>query len=97
MRSGYGYSYFVTVSAYNFGAYTRQGRKVLLWIAKMSIPAEGESMTRLMPALIAGAAPLFGRETLGAKGITLPADLTEHVESGELKVIGEAPPPPAAP
>ena len=94
IQSGHGYCYFVTVSAFDFAAYSRQHQKVLLWTAKMSVPAEGSSMAQVMPTLIASAAPLFGRETVGIKSITTP-EVEGHVDFGEIKVKGYAPPLPA--
>ena len=74
--------FFVMISAYDFAAYTARHKRVLLWVAKMSVPSTGESMQQLMPILIKQGAPMIGRESLGPKEITLPSIKSGHVEIG---------------
>ena len=90
--------YFITVTAYDFDSYFDRHRKVLLWAAKLSIPSDGVSMDQVLPTLVAGGAPLFGRETRRPKWVMMPAVPSGHVVVGEptLRQYGDAAPPPAA-
>ena len=79
--------YFVTVAAYDFAAYSQRHRKVVLWMAKMSLPSDGVTMPQVMPSLIAAGEPFLGRETTRPQWVTVPAVPDGRVEFGDLKVI----------
>jgi hypothetical protein len=79
--------YFVMVSAYDFDAYNQQHKKVLLWVAKMSVPSAGNTMSAVMPALIKSGGPFFGRETTGPKTMDVPVLPDGKVEIGTPTVV----------
>ncbi len=85
--------YFVMLSAYDFNAYVTKHKRTVLWVAKVSVPSQGQNMTAVMPTLIKQGAPLFGRETMGPKQMDVPSVPVGHVEIG---TATEVPPPPAA-
>jgi hypothetical protein len=80
--------YFVMVSAYDFDAYFQHHKKVVLWVAKMSVPTSGTTMADVMPALIKTGAPLFGHETIGPKVMDVPNAPEGKVEVGTPTVVG---------
>lgn len=88
--------YFVVVSAYEAKSYLTERRKVLLWTTKMSLASAGVTMRQVMPTLIAGGAPLLGRETRVPKWINLPSVPGGTVILGapELKDYLDVPPTP---
>ncbi len=55
--------YFIMIMAYDYRYYTRTHRKLALWQAKMSAPAQGVSLEEMIPILAAAGGPQFGRET----------------------------------
>jgi hypothetical protein len=55
--------YFVVIMAFDFAA-ARQRQKKLLWMAKMSVPSSGTTLTEVIPALVASGASAFGRDTM---------------------------------
>src|SRR4051812_34775720 len=57
--------YFVVLMAFDFAA-ARQHQKKLLWMAKMSTPSQGTTLTAVIPALVASGAPAFGQDTMPA-------------------------------
>jgi hypothetical protein len=89
--------YFVMITAYDFGAYVRGRKKVMLWQAKMSAAFHGlGSFGEVMPALVAAGAPFFGRETVHPELVTQPVPPEGHVEVGTPTVKeGESGQPPA--
>jgi hypothetical protein len=89
--------YFVVVSAYEAKPYLAEREKVLLWTTKMSLSSVGVTMRQVMPTLIAGGAPLLGRETRVPKWINLPSVPAGTVIVGtpELKDYLDVPPTPA--
>jgi hypothetical protein len=58
--------YYVTVSALDFAAATRQKKAVVLWTAHVSTDLEGHTFEEVLPTLIASGAPMFGKDTDGA-------------------------------
>jgi len=54
--------YFAIVSAFDFKDWARH-RTTLLWQAHISTELAGHRLAEVLPALIATAAPMFGRET----------------------------------
>jgi len=88
--------YFVIASAYDYAALARGERK-LLWRTKMTVNAQGLSMTESLPPLIATAAPFLGRETAEPEIISKRIFRKGHVEIGIPTVVDENFAPPAAP
>jgi hypothetical protein len=88
--------YFVALTAFDYRAYARNHKKVMLWQAKMSLPSVGVSIDEAMPALVKAGGPLFGRETLQPKRLILPVKDDGRVDIGALTVkdYQDAPPPP---
>jgi len=88
--------YFVMLTAYDFGAYVKGRKKVMLWQAKMSAPFHGLSgFAEVMPVLVTAGAPFFGRETVRPKMLVLPVTPEGHVKIGTptVKDYEDAPPP----
>lgn len=54
--------YYIVVSGYDFEA-SLHGEQKLLWRTRVSTPRQGVWMSDVMPALVAGGAPLFGRQS----------------------------------
>mgnify|MGYP001546463407 CR=1 FL=1 len=81
--------YFVLVSAYDFAA-ARQHKKVLLWQARMSTPSGGVTLDEVIPALINGGGPSFGRETARPQWVDLPIAPQGKVEIGTPTVVPDA-------
>jgi hypothetical protein len=80
--------YFVMISAYDFKAYFEQHQKMMLWVAKMSVPATEVTMAEVLPALIDNGGTVFGKETIGPKVIDVPAALPNgKVEVGTPTVV----------
>jgi len=88
--------YFVIASAYDYAALAR-GEKMLLWRTKMTVNAQGVSMTETLLPLIATAAPFFGRETAEPEIISKRISRKGHVEIGTPTVVDEKFAPPAKP
>jgi hypothetical protein len=74
--------YFVAVTAYELEAYQKRHAKVMLWQAKMSVPASGLTLAEVMPVLAKAGGPMFGRETLRPKMLILPLSPGGRVEIG---------------
>jgi hypothetical protein len=91
--------YFVALTAFDFKAYARNHKKVMLWQAKMSLPSVSVSIDEAMPALVRAGGPLFGRETVRPKRVVLPVTDEGRVDIGALTVkdYQDAPSPPPAP
>jgi hypothetical protein len=92
--------YYVIASAYDYAAF-RQHQPVLLWRTRMAILAEGVTQPQVLPTMVLGASPYFGKQTRGD-----PTILTRHavgqVEVGPVQVVSfgtptEAPAAPIAP
>lgn len=63
--------YFVVVSAYDYAAVTRH-EPVLLWRVKLSARSVVSDMDEVLPALIRGGAPYFGRNLPEAATVRVP-------------------------
>ena len=89
--------FFVALTAFDFKAYARNHRKVMLWQAKMSLPSEGVSIDEAMTALVKAGGPLLGRETVRPKRVVLPVTDEGRVDIGALTIkdYQDAPPLPA--
>jgi len=75
--------YFVMLTAFDYQAYVKGRKKVMLWQAKMSAPFHGlGSFGEVIPVLVAAGAPFFGRETVRPKILVLPVTPEGHVEIG---------------
>lgn len=82
----YGSCYYVIASAYDASALA-QGRHRLLWRTKMSVLADGVSLTQTVRPMIFHAGDYFGRNMDAA--VTLSRRVREgKVEIGEASVIG---------
>lgn len=57
--------YYVILAAYDFRAATQQRKKKLLWVTRVSIRAQGNQFNKDLPAMLANAAPYFGRDSGG--------------------------------
>ena len=88
--------YFMIASAYDYAAVAR-GQRKLLWRTKMTVNAQGVSMTESLPPLIATAAPFLGRETAEPEIISRRVSRKGHVEIGTPTVVDENFAPPAPP
>jgi len=88
--------YFAIVSAYDFADAAKK-KKTSLWVARMSTPSAGFTMTDVVAALIQSGSPLFGRETLRPTWITMPVGREGKVEIGTPTVVPEVPAPNGAP
>ena len=73
--------YFVIASAYDYAA-VAHSEKMLLWRTKMTVNAQGISMTESLPPLIATAAPFLGREMAEPEIISRRVNRKGHVEIG---------------
>jgi hypothetical protein len=88
--------YFLMLSAYDFEAYRKSRKLVLLWQAKMSAPSDSlAQFSDVLTALVWAGGPYFGRETTRPKTFMLPVTPEGHVEIGKLetKDFSVAPPP----
>jgi hypothetical protein len=90
--------YVIAITAFDYKAYTRDHKKVMLWQAKMSLPSVSVSIDEAMPALVKAGGPLFGRETVRPKRVVLPVTDDGRVDIGALTVrdYQDAPPAPTA-
>jgi hypothetical protein len=78
--------YVVAISAYDYGAATRQ-QKVLLWTTKISCPSRGLAMKETLPAMLALAAPYIGRETAKPVSVKATDKFKPDVKIGDPKVV----------
>lgn len=74
--------YFAMVSAYDYAA-AKGKKKVALWRAKMSMPADGSDLTDAIPALLSAGAPFLGKETVAPERVTRPLGRQGSVKLGE--------------
>jgi hypothetical protein len=87
--------YFVAVSSYDFAAFQKDGKKVLLWRTLMSVPSAGlENFDQVALTLVKAGGPFFGREASRPQLIDLPVTPAGHVVVGtpEVKDYRDAPP-----
>lgn len=78
--------YFVRLDAFDYTA-AKQGKRVLLWTARISTPVNGVTMAGVMPTLIKLGAPHFGRELSKPIVAFVPLDRSPQVELGEAEVM----------
>jgi hypothetical protein len=71
---------FVIVSAYDYEGLLHREAK-LLWRVKLSAREQSGEMDQVIPALIAGGAPYFGKDLPGVKTVEVTPTATSH-ESG---------------
>ncbi len=71
--------YFVVASAYDYSAAAKHERK-LLWRTRMTVSSAGVSQDQNLPALIASAAPFFGKD------MAEPEVLTPRVKEGRVEI-----------
>lgn len=81
--------YFVVVSAYDFADAVKK-KKTRLWVARMSTPSTGVTMSEVVAALIQSGGPQFGRETLRPVWVGAPIGREGKVEVGTPTVVPEA-------
>lgn len=75
--------YYVTVSALDFAAATREKKIVVLWTAHVSTGLYGHTLEEVLPTLIATGAPQFGKDTGGA---VWPFKSVQMVPMGHVEV-----------
>lgn len=63
--------YFVVVSAYDYAALT-QNRRQLVWRTKLTVDAQGMSMSETLVPLVLTAAPYFGRDMKDSEYLARP-------------------------
>jgi hypothetical protein len=82
--------YFALVAAFEW-TNVRPHKRVLLWTAKMSIRSTGMWLAEILPAMIEGGGPFFGRETTRRQTVTVPLGPEGRVKLGELHIeaVGE--------
>ncbi len=73
--------YFIVVTAYAYGPFVREKKKVILWKAKMSLPSTGYFMADVVSPLAKAGGPEFGTETTSHPKL-VPAVPVGHVEIG---------------
>jgi hypothetical protein len=78
--------YFVRLDAFDYTA-AKQGKRVLLWKARISMPVNGVTMAGVMPTLIKLGAPHFGRELSKPIVAFVPLERSPQVELGEAKIM----------
>ncbi|HVW21385.1 MAG TPA: hypothetical protein VHC86_09225 [Opitutaceae bacterium] len=78
--------YYVVASAYDYRAFAREHKSVLLWRTRMAISASGVTQHQALPTLVMSASPYFGRDTDGA--VILNRQMTERIEIGKPTVVG---------
>ncbi len=90
--------YYVVASAYDYQSLAQNHRR-LLWRTRMTVAAKGVSQEQTLPALIATAAPYFGREMDEAETLIKRPVRDGKVEVGTPVVVGAdgAPAKPPAP
>lgn len=89
--------YFIVVTAYDFSAWEKEHKHVLLWKAKMSVPMDGTTLNDAVVPLVMAGGPQFGRETV-RHPILRPGVPDGYVKLGtptEVKEGAPVPPPPA--
>jgi len=74
--------YYVAVTAYDFAPYVQTRKKVMLWQAKMSVPANRVYFADVVTTLVETGGPFFGHETYRPKQFIEPAVPEGHVEVG---------------
>ena len=77
--------YYVVASAYDYLAAAR-GQRILLWRSKMTVDAQGVSMTDTLPGLILNAGTYFGRDMPEPATITKRVSREGQVRLGPLEV-----------
>ncbi len=80
--------YYVTLAAYDFGAYYTKHKTVLLWVSRMSIPKQNMDLEQVVIPLIKTGTPFLGRETNQPKLIDLPNGPEGKVELGAPVIKG---------
>jgi len=78
--------FYVVASAYDYQAFARQHKAVLLWRTHMAISAGGVTQPQTLPTLVMSASPYFGKDTDGA--VVLNRQMTEKIEIGKPTVVG---------
>ncbi len=76
--------YFVVASAYDYQS-AASNQRILLWRSRMTVSSAGVNQERTLPALIASAAPYFGRDM--AEPEVFMQRREGHVEVGPLRVM----------
>lgn len=82
--------YYVILSAFDFRTAWKEKKLKLLWVTRVSIRTHGNRFDRQLAAMLAGAAPYFGRDTPGLVRGFVPEG---KVHVGEPKVLEVGPAP----
>jgi hypothetical protein len=77
--------YFVVVTAYDYAAWAKQHRHLILWKAKMSMPSPGVTFDDILVSLAKAGGPSFGHETENHPRV-VPADPEGRVDIGPTTV-----------
>jgi hypothetical protein len=83
--------YYVVASAYDYDL-ARTHQRVLLWRTRMTVAAAGVSEQQSLPALMAAAAPYFGRDMREAEVLSRRSVREGFVDVGTPTVVEEAAP-----
>lgn len=86
--------YYVVIGAYDFPAARKGQKKVLRWVARISIDSQGNSFDERVATMVANAARYFGRNSNGLLRRYQPE---YRVDLGETQFLGVAPDPVAVP
>lgn len=79
--------YYIVISAYDFPALDKTGKKKLLWQTRVSVRSPGNSFDQSFAPMLKSASRFFGQDSLRL----VRSDETKGtVEMGELKFLGEA-------
>ncbi len=78
--------YFVIVTAFDFNAYMKQKKRIMLWRTQMSVPSVGIDQDTALPALVSAGGALMGRETNLPKQIFSDLGRQGEVEIGTATV-----------
>jgi hypothetical protein len=91
--------YYVVASAYDYQSVARAQARKLLWRSKMTVDANGVSMTDTLPALVLNAGVFLGRDMPESAAFARRVGQTTGVNLGPLEVkeyLDKAPAPPPA-
>lgn len=78
--------YVATVSAYDLKAASRE-KKQLLWMTRIACPASGFSLQKVLPTMLAIAAPNIGRETARPVWVNVGDKYKAEVKIHDLKLL----------
>ncbi|HEX2101412.1 MAG TPA: hypothetical protein VHF69_12145 [Candidatus Synoicihabitans sp.] len=87
--------YFIIVMAYNYRAIREKESKEALWIARLSLPARGNTFIDALPTLSRVGADFFGQSRTSLARVRTVVDAGRaETTIGELQVVEDPPAPP---